>query len=45
LMGGNFEQLYSYVSVYAGLGLVCILVGLGALVLSPFVKGLMGGVE
>ena len=45
LMGAPFEQLFSYVSVYAGLGMVCILVGLGALIISPLVKRMMGGVE
>jgi len=44
-MGTEFEQLFSYVSVYAGLGVVCILVGLFAVIVSPMVSKMMGGIR
>ena len=44
-MGAEFEQLFSYVSVYAGLGLVCIFVGLFAVIVSPVISKMMGGIR
>ena len=44
-MGEAFQQLFSYVSVYAALGVTCILVGIFALILSPIVKRMMGGID
>ncbi len=41
----SFNQLYSYVSVYAGFGTLTIFIGLIAIILSPFIKKLMAGVE
>lgn len=43
-MGENFQQLYSYVSVYAAFGVITIAVGVFAIVLSPGVKRLIGGI-
>lgn len=43
--GEAFLQLYSYVSVFTGIGLVTFFVGLVAVIISPAVKKLMGGVE
>jgi len=40
-----FQQLYSYVSVYAIFGVLTILLGIFALVISPKVKELMGGIR
>jgi len=44
-MGAAFQQLYSYVSVYALCGFMAIGVGLVALVFSPFIRRLMGEVH
>ena len=44
-MGSNFEQLYSYVSVYAILGMVAICIGSIAILLSPFIKKRMAGIH
>ncbi len=41
----NFQQLYSYLSVYASFGMISILVGIFALVISPFIKNMMIGVH
>lgn len=43
-LGPAFEQLYGYTSVYGFFGLVSVFVGLVALVLSPVINRLMGGV-
>lgn len=40
-----FLQLYSYVSVYAGFGVLTMLIGGLAIVISPLIKRLMGGVH
>lgn len=39
------QQLYSYVSVYASLGLVSMLVGIFALFLSPIIKNMMADIH
>lgn len=39
--GAAFEQLYAYVSVYAGVGIITVLVGIVALCLAPLVKNMM----
>ena len=44
-MGEEFQQLFSYVSVYASFGFISIGVGLFALLLSPFVKKMMGKIQ
>jgi POT family proton-dependent oligopeptide transporter len=44
-MGPSFTQLYSYVSVYTGFGVISVLIGLIALAASPFIKRLMGGIN
>ncbi len=41
----SFQQLYSYVSVYAGFGFITISMGILALILSPYIKKLMAGVH
>ncbi len=41
----NFQQLFSYVSVYASFGTVTIIVGILALLLSSFIKKLMSGIH
>ncbi|MEM9546935.1 MAG: peptide MFS transporter [Bacteroidota bacterium] len=41
----GFQQLYSYVSVYAGFGVLTVLIGLFAILISPIIKRLMGGVH
>jgi len=38
-------QLYTYLSVFTGIGLVTLFVGIIAVLLSPFVRKLMGGVH
>lgn len=44
-MGKGFEQLYSYVSVYAILGTTAMLVGVIAILLSPIIKKRMEGIH
>jgi len=39
--GAAFEQLYAYVTVYAGVGFITVLVGMVALCFAPFVKKMM----
>lgn len=41
----NFQQLFSYVSVYASFGVLTIMVGILALVVSPQIKKMMSGVH
>jgi len=41
----NFQQLYSYVSVYASFGVISMIVGIFAILISPFIKKLMHGVH
>ncbi len=41
----GLEQLYSYVSVYAGFGVLMVLLGLVAVLLSPIIKKLMAGIN
>ncbi len=41
----GFQQLYSYVSVYAGFGVLTALIGVLAIMISPLIKRLMGGVH
>lgn len=41
----GFQQLYSYVSVYAGFGVLTALIGILAIIISPVIKRLMGGVH
>jgi proton-dependent oligopeptide transporter, POT family len=44
-MGSGFQQLYSYVSVYAIFGLIAMSIGAIALVLSPMIKKRMEGIH
>lgn len=44
-MGKGFEQLYSYVSVYAVLGTAAVSIGLTAMLLSPVIKKRMEGIH
>lgn len=41
----NFQQLYSYLSVYASFGVITIIVGIFALLISPKIKKMMSGVH
>ncbi len=41
----NFQQLYSYLSVYASFGVITIIVGIFALLISPIIKNMMSGVH
>ena len=38
-------QLYSYVSVFSGIGLFSLCIGIIAVIISPFIKKLMGNVD
>ena len=40
-----FQQLYSYVSVYASFGIISMIVGIFAILISPGVKKLMSGIH
>ncbi len=42
---GAFQQLYSYVSVFTGFGIIAIAIGLMCILISPIIKKLMCGVE
>jgi POT family proton-dependent oligopeptide transporter len=42
---GAFQQLYSYVSVFTGFGIIAITIGLFCILISPIIKNLMCGVE
>ncbi len=44
-MGSKFEQLYSYVSVYAVFGMLAIVIGAIAILLSPIIKKRMEGIH
>lgn len=44
-MGDAYTQLYSYVSVYTTFGVIAVGLGVVAIIISPFVKRLMGGVN
>jgi POT family proton-dependent oligopeptide transporter len=44
-MGDSFYQLYSYVSVYAIFGTIAIVLGILAMLISPFIKQMMGGIK
>ncbi|HIP32346.1 MAG TPA: MFS transporter [Crocinitomicaceae bacterium] len=44
-MGEAHLQLYSYVSVFTGIGLVTFFIGLLAILIVPFIKKFMGGVK
>lgn len=41
----SYQQLYSYLSVYASFGVISILVGIFALLISPLIKKLMSGIH
>lgn len=49
LVEGNnteaFQQLYSYVSVYANFGVITIGIGIVAILISPIIKKLMAGIH
>ncbi len=40
-----FQQLYNYVSVYAGFGIITILIGILAIIISPIILKMMGGIK
>ena len=42
---GAFQQLYSYVSVYANFGVITMIIGIIAILISPIIKKLMEGVS
>lgn len=44
-LDANFQQLYGYVSVFAGFGCIAMGIGVLCLIISPWIKALMGGVE
>jgi len=41
----SLQQLFSYVSVYASFGTISIIVGIFAILISPFIKKMMGGIH
>ena len=41
----NFQQLYSYVSVYTNFGFISVIVGIFAILISPVIKNMMSGVR
>lgn len=43
--GDNFQQLFSYLSVYSSFGIISIAVGLLAILISPVIKKMMSGVH
>ncbi len=44
-LGDKGEQLFSYVSVYAVFGVLSMVIGVLAMVISPLIKGMMGEVK
>lgn len=44
-MGDSFLQLHSYVSVYAIFGSIAVVLGVLAMLISPFIKQMMGGIK
>ena len=44
-LGANFKQLFSYVSVFTGIGMFSLLIGLLAVIISPKIKKMMGDVN
>jgi POT family proton-dependent oligopeptide transporter len=40
-----FQQLFSYVSVYASFGVISVIVGIFAILISPLIKKMMGGIH
>ncbi len=40
-----FQQLFSYVSVYASFGVISVVVGIFAILISPIIKKMMGGIH
>ncbi len=40
-----FQQLFSYVSVYASFGVISVIVGIFAILISPIIKKMMGGIH
>lgn len=40
-----FQQLFSYVSVYASFGIISVVVGIFAILISPIIKRMMGGIH
>ncbi len=44
-MDENFQQLFSYVSVFTGIGIFSLAVGMFAVLISPKIKKLMGNVK
>ncbi|MDG5492819.1 peptide MFS transporter [Psychroserpens sp. SPM9] len=43
--GENFQQLYSYLSVYATFGVISVIVGIFAILIAPIIKKMMSGVH
>lgn len=41
----GFQQLFSYVSVYASFGLISVIVGIFAILISPLIKKMMTGIH
>lgn len=41
----SFQQLFSYVSVYASFGVISVIVGIFAILISPLIKKMMGGIH
>ncbi|OUS03409.1 MFS transporter [Flavobacteriales bacterium 33_180_T64] len=41
----SYQQLYSYLSVYASFGIISIIAGLLAILISPFIKKAMSGIH
>ncbi len=41
----SYQQLYSYLSVYASFGVISVIVGIFAILISPIIKKMMSGVH
>jgi POT family proton-dependent oligopeptide transporter len=41
----SFQQLFSYVSVYTSFGVISVIVGIFAILISPIIKKMMGGIH
>ncbi len=44
-LNGQYLQLYSYVSVFSGIGLFTLIIGVLAIIISPKIRNMMGDVD
>lgn len=45
IVGANWEQLYSYTTIFSTLGMLMIVIGVLAMLISPYIRKLMRGIH